>query len=279
MNKKELQPFLKSLLEFKFLSPWPHLNALQTFARLFAATGALYYLFRLKDWGKLFGLEAFIPKDFILTYYHEHYRPLFYFFPEAQVWAFLAYFIVVGIFVVSLFRALPFWLKALAWLIHLMFFYRNIPGVYGGDLVLNAFFILYVFSESKNPKIYPWLVFVGKWQLILVYFTSALAKLSGQSWLSGTAVGIVLNNEQMNLVSFDLLAVAPLLSAVLSWCVLGFELGSPFGFLTQKTVKVWLGFGIVMHILIAINMGLWFFALKMLAPYVLFAPEAQKNQD
>lgn len=267
------QSYVKSAMELRFLAPFANLNALQTFAKGFAALVFMYNLFRLWDWDILFANDTFIPRDFALTLYPENVRPWFYVFPESQPLAYAMYAVMLGILFASVWRPLPIALKALAWGIHLMFFHRNLPGIYGGDLILNAFYFYYVFSEVKNKNIYKMLLLSAQVQLIVVYFVSALAKLTGKTWIEGSAVGLVLQNQQMVMFSFDLLALSPLLSAVLTWWVLFFELGTPFGFTVRKTRPYWIWTGIGMHAFIALFMGLWFFSAKMLLTYVFFRPE------
>lgn len=270
-------PKLKALLSaawgLKFLFPFKELNALQTYARGFGALTFVYSLFRIKDWDILYGSNTFVPRDFALSYFPEAVRPWVYIFPESQWGAILMYVLMALILLASAFRPLPVLVKGVAWFLHLMFFHRNLPGIYGGDLILNAFYFYYVFSETKNQNIYKMLMISAQLQLIVVYFVSALAKLAGKTWIEGSAIGLVMQNEQMVIWSFDLLSLSPMLSAILSWWVLFFELGSPFGFTGRKTKPYWIWTGIGMHFFIACFMGLWFFSSKMLLAYVLFRPK------
>lgn len=270
-----LQDILKSAWELEFLTPFKHLNALQTFARIFALVTSIYYVFRLWDWNLLFAKTSFVPMNFITDTFPESVRPWFYFFPESQAVALSLYLLMTLLMVVSVWKPLPVVIKLVVWALHLMFFYRNLPAIYGGDLILNALFLYYLFSEVKNKNIYNWLLFAAKVQVIVVYFVSGLSKLAGRTWIEGSAVGLVMQNEQMMLFTVDVLSVLPLLSALLSWWVVFFELGAPFGFIVPKTKTYWIWTGIGMHLFIAVTMGLWFFSAKMLMGYVFFRPESR----
>lgn len=268
-----LQTFFCTLRDLRFLTPFSNLNTLQTFAKAFAGVTFFYYLFKAFDWAKLYGPSTLIPQNFTTEIYPEVVRPWLYVFPQSQWVAFLLYGLMMLIVGVSVFRPLPVVIKLVAWTIHIMFFYRNVPSVYGGDLILNALYIYYIFSEVKNKNIYKLLLLSAQVQVIVVYFVSALTKLAGRTWIEGSAVGLVLQNHQMVFWPFDLLALAPLVSAILSWWVLFFELGSPFGFFVKQTKWIWILSGMAIHLFIALTMGLWFFSAKMVITYILFRPE------
>ncbi|PZQ86255.1 MAG: hypothetical protein DI548_07490, partial [Flavobacterium johnsoniae] len=211
-----------------------------------------------------------IIKNFVLKYYKPLYIPPLYFFPDSQWMAYIMYGTAMLIFLFSIFKPCHAVFKGLAWFIHIMFYYRNLPTVYGGDLVLNAFFIFYVFSEAKSKQIQTYLLFAAKTQLAIIYFNSGVMKLQGQTWLSGTAISVITNNGYMGLFRIDLLKHMPIVSAIGSWAVVLFEIFSPFGFWVPQTRKAWFIFGILMHLGIAVYMGLWFFSLEMIAAYVFF---------
>lgn len=246
------------------------LNTLQLFARCFAGVSFFYYLFRLLDWNLLYSSQSAIDKDYPVLYFNEFYRPFIYYFPESSWLALAMYGFAMLVFLFSIFRPCHYIFKIIAWFIQIQFFYRNLPGVYGGDLVHNAFFIFFIFSEVKNSQIQKYLISTAKVQVIIIYLASGIAKLQGRTWIEGSAVGLVTANEYLTLFTLDLLKHAPIVSVILSWAVLIFEMGSPFGFTVKKTKKIWISYGIFFHLFTSVYMGLWFFSLKMLMTYVFF---------
>lgn len=173
---------------------------------------------------------------------------------------------------------------AAAWLITLNLHYAIYPALSGGDLLLNQFLF---FACFINPKQVPeagywkelkhfvhnlacWAVML---QVCLVYFVSALAKLADEGWMSGQAIAAVSQIRHFSIFSF------PAYTTKLNWL---------YTFLTYTVLIYQAGFsvlvwikafkmpllicGILMHVYIALVMGLPLFGTVMIISYIFFWP-------
>ena len=159
----------------------------------------------------------------------------------------------------------------------------------GGDYLLNQFLLFNCvlssyFAKPANGR-FPVKILLHNFgvvaimaQVVLVYALSALAKLNDHNWLSGNAVWLV---SQTGHFSLPLLAAlskstAPLF-IFLNYCVLLYQCTFPFLVWLKRIKKPFVIAGILMHVYIALAMGLVSFGLIMLIAYVYFWPFGLQN--
>jgi hypothetical protein len=111
-------------------------------------------------------------------------------------------------------------------------------------------------------------------QVCIVYFFSAVTKLTDESWMNGTAV---FQTSQINHYSLPWFTqhssgLRPLF-IFLNYLVLGYQLLFPIVVWIKKAKKVFLIIGILMHLYIAFVMGLVSFGLVMILCYIYFWPQ------
>ncbi len=116
-------------------------------------------------------------------------------------------------------------------------------------------------------------------QLSLIYLTAAQAKLSGETWLNGTAVSYVLQLDDMRRVSLPHWWVTNALAMnALTWGALLIELA--IGILVWlPRFRPWvLAAGVLMHVLIDVHVQIGIFSYAMFVMYLAWlSPERVKR--
>lgn len=221
---------------------------------------------------------------------------------SSDAWLYVCY---LAFLIVLLLMALGIGNRLLAiaaFFLHLIFIQRNPSIVYGVDSTATFWLFYLMFTKVNGPM--KWLnYFISKrktgllpdkkersvwWnqvavrliqiQLCVIYAFSGLNKLKGQSWWEGTALWQALSFYDLALIDFSFLLKVPAIAALLTWSVLLFELYFPVLIWTPKLRNTLLVMGVIMHIFIAMFMGLYFFSLIMLSTYILFiSPQTLKN--
>lgn len=193
-------------------------------------------------------------------------------------------------------------LSVATFFLHLIFIQRNPSIVYGLDSA--ATFWLFYLMLAKVQGQMQWIHYFfhkrktglvlekkdrGYWgnqivirliqiQLCVMYLFSGLYKLKGHSWWEGTALWEALSFYDLAPIDFSFLLGMPVVVAGLTWFVFLFELYFPVLIWIPKLRNTLLSLGLLMHILIAVSMGLYLFALIVLCAYLLFiSPQTLKN--
>jgi hypothetical protein len=159
------------------------------------------------------------------------------------------------------------------------------PTMTSGDFLLqqlllfNCFLVNHPASEIKTRTHSLKLFFHNTGllciiiQVCLVYAISALSKLGDETWMRGEAVSDISKIHSFSLYSF--LTYQPELELTficLNYIVLTYQLLFPFVIWIPRIKKYVLIIGIMMHVYIALVMGLVEFGLVMLLSYTLFWP-------
>lgn len=213
------------------------------------------------------------------------------FFQIAEVAALLL--LVVGVFGRIGSRVLG----ALILFCHLGLMQRNYSIVYGADMVATFWIFGFCFldsteefslrawwsrrarAEGRLVKAEPeWsriFTSVGarllQIQLCVVYMYTGFEKLKGGDWWDQTAVWKVLGNSQLMTTDLSFLRNVPLVIGAATWGTVLFEVYCAVLFWPRATRKWMLALGWLLHIGIALTMGLYIFSLTMMSAYVLFA--------
>lgn len=171
----------------------------------------------------------------------------------------------------DLFRSPRWWSALLIWLLHANLMNNAwLAGSGGQQLVANLLFCNIFLSLGSAHA-----VFFGLWsarmQLLLAYFTTGLHKLTGTHWTDGTAMGIVATDPAFGPLW---LGDMPVLSAVLTWSVLVFQLTFPLAVWFRPTRHAWMLFGLVFHLGTAIWMDIPEMGLAFIASYALWLDDA-----
>lgn len=172
----------------------------------------------------------------------------------------------------------------LLWLLVLNIHNRIYPALTGGDNLMNQFLFFNCFLSAYFQIKSGWKaetkVFFHNLacmaiiiQVCIVYFLSALAKLSDDEWLNGGAIRMISRINYFSLFSFLTYSknLAPVL-IFLNYIVLFYQLFFPLLICVKNLKKPLLILGILMHLYIAFVMGLVAFGFIMIVAYVFFWP-------
>lgn len=149
------------------------------------------------------------------------------------------------------------------------------PTLTGGDYLLNQFLLFncfLTFEKNKNYFKIPLHNFASiaiVIQICLVYFLSAIAKLSNADWLNGSAISETLQVQHYSLELFSH-TKQNILNSTINYVVLFYQLFFPIVIWFKKVKKPFLIIGIVMHLFIAFIMGLMSFGFIMILGYIYF---------
>jgi hypothetical protein len=112
--------------------------------------------------------------------------------------------------------------------------------------------------------IHPWPLRLLMIQMILMYFSNGMFKLSGNTWWSGTSLYYVLADLTLARWSYAQIALPFWLTKILTWLVLVWEAGFPVWVALPWTRKAAFLFGVAFHLGIGLSM--------VLGSFVPYAP-------
>ncbi|GAB3851971.1 membrane protein [Micromonospora andamanensis] len=191
------------------------------------------------------------------------------------------------------FTALPHW-----WIAFSVSTSASIPD--GGEQVNQVLTLLLVPVLLADPRRWHWqpsppadrvvrpggrgvvlvatavvLLFAIRLQVAGIYFQASVAKLSKAEWADGTVMYYWLNHHSFGAPGWlqpvtDALVNQPVSVALMTWTPLAIEFALAVSLLLRPAVRWWLlPFGVLLHVGIAVLMGLWSFSLIMIAAQVL----------
>lgn len=169
------------------------------------------------------------------------------------------------------------WVKWVVFVGHVSYLHRNPSIYYGADNIASSFMFILCLSPvgrrlsmdarpspaaDPDPRSTVCIRFV-QLQLCILYLLAGLEKLQGQTWWSGDAVWIAMNNWEFANVAPDFFARHYYLINLLTYGTLAFEISYPF-LIWNKSWRPWLiTSSVLMHLGIGWVMGLWWFAFVM----------------
>ncbi|MDO9000265.1 MAG: hypothetical protein Q7W45_10915 [Bacteroidota bacterium] len=196
------------------------------------------------------------------------------------------YFFIIGLLgflTLSYFiRKIPFLLEFIIWILVLNIQNKIYPTLTGGDYLLNQFLFFNCFLSKSNITNLTWQNALSKCfhnfgvtaiiiQINLVYLIAAIAKLNSSDWLNGVAI-IKLNYvDYYNLFS-NSISTNNFVDYFINYLVLFYQLFFPVIIWINKIKVPFLILGILIHLYIALIMGLVGFGLIMIIAYVFFWP-------
>lgn len=189
------------------------------------------------------------------------------------------------------------WVKWLVLIGHLSYFNRNVYVYYGVDVVLVALLFLLCIApigkalsldrirQVKNHKrqygldSHPPLPTsqIGfacqrlmQLQMAVIFFSAGIEKLFGQSWWSGVAPWIALNNNEVAFFPMGFLADHFWIVNLMAFGTLFIEISYAFLIWGFKTRPYWLVAAFFIHFAIAVMMGMYYFASAMICGHLAF---------
>lgn len=188
------------------------------------------------------------------------------------------------------------WVKWIVLIGHLSYLHRNPAIIYGVDNILASLLLLLClapigrhFSIDAVRRNYkkkinnlntelsfqpsPWgfaCTRLIQLQMATLYFFSAVDKLKGETWWSGDALWIALNNFEFNNISVMWLAEHYWVANLMTYATLMIELGYTFLIWGKPTRPYFLAAALILHLGIAVLMGLYLFAAVMAVGHLAF---------
>lgn len=166
------------------------------------------------------------------------------------------------------------------YLLGVMLYFACAQAFTSGWLLYNlfAFYLIFLTPNARHP----FAVFVSnlsfytcRFQFLLVYAVAGLTKLTGSSWLDGSAMHYVLELKYYGDSGFHHAMLKwPYFLMVLTWCWLIYQLVVPFLIWWRPSRKYLFMYAVLMHGFIAFGMNLPDFGITMLAGYSLFITES-----
>lgn len=174
-------------------------------------------------------------------------------------------------------------LKALLWLLVVNLHHRVYATLTGGHFLINQFLFFNCFlSPAAQPGgralpqfFHNLAVLAVRWQLVLAYLLSGVAKLNDSGWLAGAAVNATVQVQHYFVA--DLPQGLGLAGSVLNYGVLAYQFLFPLCLLPGSWKRFFLPLGFLMHLYIALVMGLMSFGLAMVIGYALFWPRSSQR--
>ena len=170
------------------------------------------------------------------------------------------------------------------WFLCLNVHYKTYGMLTGGDHLLSQLLLFNVFLAAPSHRpLSPWRIYFHNAglaavliQVCMVYAVSALAKLNDEEWRNGTALLTMSRVDHYRAYALQAWMVPPLWIAA-NYVVLAYQLLFPV-LVWWRPVKRWvLAVGIVMHLYIALGMGLVTFGAVMIVAYLPFWPRPDSD--
>jgi uncharacterized membrane protein YphA (DoxX/SURF4 family) len=131
-------------------------------------------------------------------------------------------------------------------------------------------------AQSSAPGapvfIHPWPLRLLMVQMVFIYFSNGVFKLTGKTWGAGDSLYYVLSDLTLARWSYAQVTVPYWITKLLTWFVLGWEAGFPLWVALPWTRKAALWFGVAFHLGIGISMELGFFVPYALCFYLPLVP-------
>jgi hypothetical protein len=167
----------------------------------------------------------------------------------------------------------------MAWLLHSATIGSGYLSLYGVDTMLHIFLFYSIFIplppkpawrlfNGTMPAVYSF----GGWaalyalrvHLCLIYINTAMAKIQGTQWWNGEAIWRALMQPQFSVLDFSWLAENAWLAKLICWVTMLVEAGYAFFIWPYATRRFWLWGILLLHLGIALFMGLWIFSITMI---------------
>jgi hypothetical protein len=133
-------------------------------------------------------------------------------------------------------------------------------------------------APEQSGRCVAWPLFLMRFQVALIYGSSALSKLAFPVWRDGSAVYWALNLNDFHRFPWVIPASAAPLLAIATWATLAFELLFPFLVIFKRVRPVVLWAGVGLHLGLWATLELGPFSWVMLASYISFLdPETTAN--
>lgn len=127
-------------------------------------------------------------------------------------------------------------------------------------------------GHCPRSFVHPWALRLLFVQMCFIYCMNGLYKITGKEWTNGDSLYYVLGDLTLTRWSFAEFPMPYWLTKIMTWFVLGWEIGFPVLVILPWTRTVALLFGVAFHIGIGLSMELGGFVFYMLCLYLPLLP-------
>lgn len=174
------------------------------------------------------------------------------------------------------------------WLLVINLHNRIYPTLTGGDYLLNQFLFFSIFIQTRFNNTLHWKIQLKTFlhnfgvvaillQICFVYLVSGITKLNDPDWMNGKVVAMISQVEHYNISSRLQFDINSTFARILTYAVIIYQLTFPALIWLTKIKKPLIVLGIIIHLYIALVMGLVNFGFLMLIAYVYFWPSEERN--
>lgn len=286
------------------------------FRLLFGATLFFYYLLRHQDLAFFYYDEGLISTAKAFTAIPEFLRPSILWFPLTNGAAYYSHLTLILLSFCLMLGIGTRYLAWVILYFHLSFIQRNPAIIYGTDIVTSHWlFYLGLTHCTQNlslslpfpfPFPFPFGFSCSAWfqklkikiaalshlggslhsvgqrlfqiQLCIIYGYTGFEKLKGTSWWEGVALWNTWGNNQITTLDFGFVGQFFGIIAALTYMTIIYEVYFPIMIWIKKARPYWLAIGVLFHLGIIFSLGLAFFSLVMMAPYLFFCDSSKLYQ-
>lgn len=254
-----------------------------------------YFSFSLDELKFFYTNEGMIP-----LVYNQHFNESVVFsllFHTEHLWQF---YVVYGILLCACFSLMVGWKTSIVkWIVligQISFLYRNPLTFYGFDCVSCNLLLILCFAPIGTalsfdrirylkrlkydnieawapPPKGPWTsacIRLMQLQMAIAFFYAGAYKLQGDIWWSGEALWYALTHVEFNNIPLTLFTQHFWIINLLTYTALFVELSYPFLIWEKKTRPYFLAAAILLHVGIAVSMGLYLFSSMMICGHLSF---------
>lgn len=216
-----------------------------------------------------------------------HYLSLYYLTSDMSYFYFL-YFISFIVAIAYLLGFMPRTLGIVNFILTLSLYKRNPWYLTGGDnvAILVLFFLIFVeywhvgkaliWSNTQrgvrvSALVHNFALLACRLQVCLMYLASGIYKCNGKEWIHGTAIYYVLQVREFQLPGLTHIFISsPIVVTLVTYATMVFQISFAFVIWRGKLKPFIFGCALVFHFMIAIEMGLVWFSIQMIAVDLLF---------
>ena len=183
--------------------------------------------------------------------------------------------VLLALALYGVFRPLKWWMSLLVWVIYMSLMDQAWLSASGGQQLMANVLLWSIFLRPTE-NVPTWRDVLGlsafwiiRMQLVVAYGVTAIQKLTGEFWPHGLSVGIVATDPDYGPA---FLAGRTVLTSMITYGVLAFQLSFPLAVWWRPTRRVWMWMGVAFH-LSTITYGIPDMAFAFLAVYPIWFSE------
>lgn len=178
----------------------------------------------------------------------------------------------------GIFRPSRWWSSIAIWVLYTSLMNLAWLAASGGQqLMANVLFWMIFLPNGPDPNARSWRAVIAgtafwviRMQLVLTYAVTALHKFTGEFWMNGQAVGIVVTDPGYGPA---FLGAYPALLTWMTYAVVLFQAGFALAVWWRPSRYIWLGMGLLFHLGTGLSLGIVDMGMAFVVCYALWFEE------